>query len=583
MTQDNIKYIALGDIPEYKETRLRGGWLSYGYNNALCRELIELYNNSSKHNALITGKVNYVKGQGLKTDDLALKRLFNRPNIFEDGNEILEKIVTDLELFGGFYLQLVFSKMGGQLTDYYHLPFQNCAPNENGQEIFYSEEIEKGIKMSNGKVYEVYNGVNQGTKVLYVKKYRAGSGILTLPDYYASLRYIKIDSEIANFHYNNLISGFSAGTMIVLHNGEPDADTKRKIAREFKKNTTGSDNGGGVFIHYANPNEKEPTLIPLNGNDLPDRFNLLNEQVQQEIFIGHKVVNPILFGVKTEGQLGGRNETIEAFELFKQSYIEPQQKCIVSAFNLLGRINGAQSGCTIETASPLGLDYMELYREAVIDRATLQKELGLEIEQPTQTQMKAEGCGCNVKMSENNPFGWHDNDLLHFAEHGEPKENFEILHQLPVNFEIDEQAARALKIIQDNPGITTAEVLNILNATAREGKVLIDEMVAESLLETEGGLAVSEEGLKVIENFNPTELIVKYEYSGVRDNRNRDFCARLLQLGRLYSREDIDSLSRILGYNVWKRRGGWYHNPQLNVNLPHCRHEWSQVIVRRRR
>lgn len=583
MTQDNIKYIALGDIPEYKETRLRGGWLSYGNNNALCRELIELYNNSSKHNALITGKVNYVKGQGLKTDDIALKRLFARPNIFEDGNEILEKIVTDLELFGGFYLQLVFGKMGGQLTDYYHLPFQNCVPNENGQEIFYSEEVEKGIKMSNGKVYEIYNGVNQGTKVLYVKKYRAGSGILTLPDYYASLRYIKIDSEIANFHYNNLISGFSAGTMIVLHNGEPDADTKRKIAREFKKNTTGTDNGGGVFIHYANPNEKEPTLIPLNGNDLPDRFNILNEQVQQEIFIGHKVVNPILFGVKTEGQLGGRNEIIEAFELFKQSYIEPQQKCIVSAFNLLGRINGAQSGCSIETASPLGLDYLELYREAVIDRATLQRELGLEISQPQQTRMSEHICCSDHSERETyEAMGWRNDDIIEFEKHGEPKENYEVLHTLKVNFARDEQGARALKIIQDNPGITTAELLNILNATASEGKALIDEMVAEQLMTTEGGLAVSEEGLKVVKEFSPSELIVRYEYSGVRDNRNRDFCARLLQLGRLYSREDIDTLSRILGYNVWKRRGGWYHNPQLNVNLPHCRHEWSQVIVRRR-
>ncbi len=251
MTQEHkqdIQYIKLGEVTDYKETKNRGGWLSYGMNNQLCFDLIELYNNSSKHNALITGKINYILGQGIKTDDIITKRILQRPNVFEDGNELAEKIITDLEIFGGYYLQLVFGKMGGQLVDVYHLPFQNVAPNEKATQFFYSDEIQKGIRMSNGQVFDAYDGKNVGTKVLYVAKYRAGSGVLTLPDYYASLKYIKIDSQIANFHYNNIVSGFSAGTMVVLHNGEPTPDEKRKIAKEFKKNTTGTDTGAGCLF-----------------------------------------------------------------------------------------------------------------------------------------------------------------------------------------------------------------------------------------------------------------------------------------------------------------------------------------------
>jgi hypothetical protein len=33
----------------------------------------------------------------------------------------------------------------------------------------------------------------------------------------------------------------------------------------------------------------------------------------------------MLFGIKTEGQLGGRNELIEAYEAFQTSYVEPRQ------------------------------------------------------------------------------------------------------------------------------------------------------------------------------------------------------------------------------------------------------------------
>ncbi len=38
----------------------------------------------------------------------------------------------------------------------------------------------------------------------------------------------------------------------------------------------------------------------------------MNKAIQSEIFISHRVVNPMLFGVKTEGQLGGRQELVEA-------------------------------------------------------------------------------------------------------------------------------------------------------------------------------------------------------------------------------------------------------------------------------
>ena len=49
----------------------------------------------------------------------------------------------------------------------------------------------------------------------------------------------------------------------------------------------------------------------------------------------------------------------------------------------------------------------------------------------------------------------------------------------------------------------------------------------------------------------------------------------------IYSREDINAMSSQLGYDVWKRRGGWYHNPTLDVNTPQCRHVWKQELLRR--
>jgi len=147
---------------------------------------------------------------------------------------------------------------------------------------------------------------------------------------------------------------------------------------------------------------------------------------------------------------------------------------------------------------------------------------------------------------------------------------------------LTEIGKKALKIIKDNAGIDLATLLTILATGAVAGAELISDLKKEKLLDDEDGLKVSKEGEEEIKKVK-SEFFVKYKYFGIRDKEtNRPFCARLLELNRVYTREDINTLSERLGYNVWMRRGGWYHNPDTGVNTPYCRHTWRQVIVKRK-
>jgi len=564
----NLQFVQLGAIPKFEKYVNKGGWLSYGINNTLAYELISLYNNSSKHNALITSKVSYILGKGLKAKEIVSKRIENRPNFLETINELAEKVITDQELFGGFYLQLVFSSHGGNLVDIYHLPFQNVMPSENASKFLYADDFNKN-GLRNGVEFDRYTGKNEGTKILYIKKYRAGSTVLAMPEYFASLKYIKIDTEIANYHYNNITSGFAAGTMVVLYTGDITDEEKNKITKNFKEKSTGSDNTGGVFIHFSsNINDPEPKVIPLNSNNLTERFDQLNLQVRDEIFIGHKVISKILFGISVEGALGGRNEIIEAFNLFNESYIKPKQKLVTDTFNLLAKINGGVGDFTIETAPPIDLDYAELFAFGLIDKKTAQEKLGLPItidvlpNQPKTSLIIA--------------------DAIEFSKHGFDANDFEEMANVPIKMAIAEQDRRALNVIKQSPLIDTATLINLLNLDSVTGTVLIENLVAEKLITTDRGLQVSEKGILEIRKMSKTELFIMYQYSGPQDDKNRDFCAELLKLNRMYSKKDISNISLKLEYDVWKMRGGWYHNPDLDVNIPHCRHEWRQVIVRKK-
>jgi len=89
------------------------------------------------------------------------------------------------------------------------------------------------------------------------------------------------------------------------------------------------------LINFAEANETKPEILPLRSNELDKQYEQLGRDTAQNIFIGHGVTSPMLFGVKSEGQLGGRSELDIAWQLFSLNYVEPRRKQFESEFNYL--------------------------------------------------------------------------------------------------------------------------------------------------------------------------------------------------------------------------------------------------------
>jgi len=76
------------------------------------------------------------------------------------------------------------------------------------------------------------------------------------------------------------------------------------------------------------------------------------------------------------------------------------------------------------------------------------------------------------------------------------------------------------------------------------------------------------------------DVFIKYTYEKRPEAKGaevidttRPFCKRLIELDRVYSRQEIETISQRLGYSVFDRAGGfWGHKPQ-------CRHEWRRLLV----
>jgi hypothetical protein len=577
-------------IPVFKENKAKN-YITYGTDNKYPQMLIDLYNSSPKHGALVSQKAQYIAGDKTEviannTEQLTIANdKLASINAYESFDDVKSKIAADLELFDGFALEIIWNKAKTSIAEIYHLPFQNVRISLDGH-YWYAED------WSDRKLEPIYyyswNPITRENKQLYYfKMYKAGQGDYPTAPYQSALKYIEIDTEIANFHLNSIKSGFSAQTLLQLFKGVPTPEEMRQTIKRFKENFSGTDNAGSIIIQFNDPNETPSVVNNLAPSDFDKQFDLLNQTVQQEILMAHRVTSPMLFGIKTEGQLGGRSELIEAYEAFQTAYIEPRQnqmdRALTSIFKFIVPV-------TIKTKNkpPIGLDYIQLFEKGIISQAEARRELGMSdtvamSSYPSSNPPSHPSCS-------HNPFGWDDDkDLAVFEQFGELASKFE---KVPFDF------ASALELIilqflNGNTELTLQDLANNIKQDADKVAEAVTKLINEGLITSADNiLNVTEQGTKtLVDSGLGTELLVRYTYEkgpGISGSEiiptSRDFCRSLISLNRVYTREDIDTISSRVGYNAWERRGGWMtvKGSSPAIHVPYCRHIWKSQLLRRK-
>ena len=613
------------ELPSFNQNKAKG-WYNYGEDNKYPQFLIELFNKSPKHNAIVTQKSMYLQGDSyeIKTSTTETQAqaedCLNNINAFENYEELRNKICQDFELFNGFYLEIIWNKAKTKIAEIYHLPFQNVRKGKN--QYFYSKDWND--RKEEVCEYVAFNPTTRESKSIYeFKEYRAGQGVYPLPSYIGALKYIEIDTHISDWHLNSIKTGFSAQTMISFYKGIPTPEELREINRKFKRNYTGSQKAGEIILSFNDKNDKAPTIENLQPSDFDKQFLQLNEQVQTEIFVGHRISNPVIFGISQAGTLGQRNEIIEAYELFQTAYIEPRQKEVDNAFNYV--FGYMCDGASIVTTNvpPIGLDYNDLYKSGLITNEEARQELGL----PALTTVKVQS-NLNDAINSLSPLVANNvlsnmtiNEKRQLAglppiQGGDALPNGQTIAQVgmsshkledlvisefakcgidKVNFEKLEFATAGevaiLQILNDNPGLTIGEVAKYGNLDANKLMDAVTNLIKNGDIKSDNGaLTVTKSGTSTLKDNAQYQLEIRYEYgldpAFAGENEiiptSREFCRRMISLNKMYTRSEIDTISARVGEDVWKYRGGWYTIPGTTDHIHHCRHIWNSKVVKRK-
>ena len=360
---------AQAEQPKFEERKGKG-YVEFGMNNNYPDYLIGLYNESPKHGAIIKSKTNYIFGQGW--DGIEQKANVKG----ESWNQITKKCILDDELFGGYYLQIIYNLLG-EVKDVYHLEYHKVRTNKEQNEFQVKNDWSDNKEKP--RYYPAFN-INDpvASQILFVKQYNPKSDVYPLPSYFQGLNYVESDVQVSRHILGNAKDGFVASTLINLNGGEPAEEAKEAVERGIKKKFTGSE-GDRVVIMFNKSKDNSAEILPLSSTMLTkEDFTNVNNLIQQEIFACHQVTSPSLFGIKTEGQLGGSTEIRDAYTIFSNTYVNERQQAIEEVFNKLFDYVGIVGDYELIPVEPLGFEFSESVMSQNLTKDEIREIMGRE-------------------------------------------------------------------------------------------------------------------------------------------------------------------------------------------------------------
>ena len=548
----NLDLIKLShyNIPHLVEDS-KNDWISFGEDNLYPNYLLELFLGSAINGALIKSIGAMIYGEGLEAtnvdENTDTKESFLRLNelLHNSGEDVLKDLAMDLKLFGGCYVNVIWSRDRTKIAKMKHIPAQYIRSGKmvdgEVENYYYSADWSKAKKGEyKPRPYKAFNTKDrtQASQILMIRDKNPALFYGFAPDYVASTDWIQMELEIAQFHLSNITSGMTPSMHVGFSNGIPTEEERRTIERQLNQKFSGSGNAGKILITFNDGKETQPIIEPIQMNDAQSAWEGMSKQAVSQILAGHRVTSPILFGIRAEGGGLGNNadELRDAYSLFNNTVIIPFQNILLKGLDKIFSVNNINLDLYFKTLKPADFIDLEVTK--------------------TQSEEDQEKVGVTKEDISDDFVEMSDDDMNGLLENLEGEkidlEKWEI---------VDEQD---------------------------EGLIEDYEEWADSLIEKLDKEKFADEIVSKEDSFSYLDKSyyrVRFKYikkSRKPSKSTRTFCKNMMALARagfVYRIEDIDKASREgvnkqLGhkgraYDLFKFKGGVY-----------CRHAWKVILYR---
>tara|TARA_R110000782_G_scaffold98188_1_gene183405 strand:- start:902 stop:2497 length:1596 start_codon:yes stop_codon:yes gene_type:complete len=293
----------------------------------------------------------------------------------------VRKLAYDLKLMGQCAIQIIYSKDRKKIAQIEHLPVETlrsekCDEDGNVLAYYYFSDWTNIKPSDKPQRIPSFGNSNESIEILYIKPYRAGYYYYSPVDYQGGLQYAELEEEISNYHLNNILNGLAPSMLINFNQGVPNDEERTLIESRIQQKFSGSSNAGKFILSFNDSKETAAEITPVQLSDAHNQYQFLSDESTKKIMVAHRVVSPMLLGIKDSSGLGNNADELKtATLLMDNTVIRPFQNLLIEAFDQILAFNGISLNLYFKTLQPL--EFTDL--ENVMDDETMEEETGVKL------------------------------------------------------------------------------------------------------------------------------------------------------------------------------------------------------------
>ena len=574
------EYVAKSDAEKID----RKGWVNYGADNDFPQYIRDLSHESPVHGSLTVAIGDMIAGKGIQSEQYQAE--LDALNI----DHLTYACSHDLKVFGGFYIEVIWSNDRTMISKLNAIPFEECRiaidqEDESEIGIFHSYDWSNARKKKNTPEFiPKYNYLTREVepRQIYWCFTYTGSDVYPRPDYWSAINYIELDKQISIFHINQILNGLFPSTIINFYNGQATPEQKQQMMMDWENKMSGARNAGKVVMFFNERDQPKTEITPFPVNDADKQYQLMNDTATQKIITAHRVTTPLLFGIREGGTGFGSNkdEMATGLEIFNNQVIDPYQHKINHSLEEL--LSNQMPGVTFEIIpnTPLAIQEAEVVADvtggASTDVAATALN-GAQIASLVDIVMQSASGAVPVSSAK---------AIVQAAFPTLPAATIDAIFAdviagslLPSEVVASTQFKKKVAAIEDTAG----DALIALGEDASADWILIDSFNADDEINHEFAVrtgtarpAAKSEQDAVIDG---KYFITRYVYAGSFTHENmRPFCKKMIEAGKLYRKEDITQMENVAVNPGWGPEGAMTYDIWFYKGGGNCRHFWEKRV-----
>jgi hypothetical protein len=532
------------------------------------------------HGSLVVAIGDMIAGKGIQSEQYQAE--LDALNV----DTLTYACAKDLKLFGGFFIEVIWSNDRTVISKLNAIPFEECRiaisqEDESEIGIFHSYDWGNIRKKKNTPEfipkYNYLTRTEEPRQIYWCFTY-TGSDSYPRPDYWSAINYIELDKQISIFHINQISNGLFPSTIINFYNGQATPEQKQQMMMDWENKMSGARNAGKVVMFFNERDQPKTEITPFPVNDADKQYQLMDTTAQQKIITAHRVTTPLLFGIRDVGTGFGSNkdEMAVGLEIFNKQVIEPYQAMINHSIEEL--LSNQLPGVTFEIVpnTPLAVEQAEVVADTTggttADVAATALN-GAQITSLVDIVMQSAAGAVPVSSAK---------AIVQAAFPTLPAATVDAIFAdvLPGSLQPQEVIMSDEKKKDDS---TAGDALIALGEDWKEEWILIDAYNADEEIEHEFAVrtGAARPGAKSEQDaiIDGKYFITRYVYAGSFTHDNmRPFCKKMVEAGKLYRKEDIVAMENVAVNPGWGPNGADTYDIWFYKGGGNCRHFWEKRV-----